>query len=153
MAFGLSHRILAGREDVDDLVQDAFVYALNRLDTLENPQAFASWLGSIVTRTAGKRLRHHRLLVRLGIRHAEPIDPATLVSKTVSPEVAAELRTVYTLLDSLPASERVALVLRRVEGMELTEIASSMGLSLATVKRRLAAAERRLLARKGASYV
>jgi RNA polymerase sigma-70 factor (ECF subfamily) len=144
MVIGLSQRILAGRDDADDLSQDAFVFAFTRLDTLQNPQAFQAWLRSIVARTASKRLRRQRLLVRLGIRRNEPIDPDTVVSPEAPADVASEIRTVYGLLDRLPAEERVALVLRRVEGLDLAEIAEQMKLSLATVKRRIAAAEGRL---------
>jgi RNA polymerase sigma-70 factor (ECF subfamily) len=144
MVLGLSQRILAGRDDADDLAQDAFVYAFTRLDTLQNPQAFQAWLRSIVVRTASKRLRRQRLLTRLGIRRSEPIEPDVVVSSEAPPDIAVELRSVYALIERLPAEERVALVLRRVEGMELLEIADEMKLSLATVKRRLAAAEARL---------
>jgi RNA polymerase sigma-70 factor (ECF subfamily) len=56
----------------------------------------------------------------------------------------SELKGVYALLDRLPTEQRIALVLRRVEGMELAEIATAMKLSLATVKRRLVLAEARL---------
>src|SRR4051812_39179732 len=57
MVNGLAYRILGRDADVDDLVQDSFLEALRGLERLDNPQAFASWLGSIVVRTAGKRLR------------------------------------------------------------------------------------------------
>src|SRR5436305_8085486 len=50
MALGLAHRLLPQDNEVDDLVQDCFVSALNRLASLDNPQAFAAWLGSIVVR-------------------------------------------------------------------------------------------------------
>ena len=144
MVLGLSQRVLAGREEADDLAQDAFLYALTHLDTLKNPQAFASWISTIVVRTASKRLRSRRLLVRLGLRRSEPIDVEALGSPSAPADVQAELRHVYRTLADFPAEERVALVLRRVEGLELTEIAEQMGLSLATIKRRIAAAERRL---------
>jgi RNA polymerase sigma-70 factor, ECF subfamily len=144
MVLALSQRILAGRDDADDLAQDAFVYAFTRLDTLNNPQAFHAWLRSIVVRTASKRLRRQRLLTRLGLRRSEPIEPDTVIANEAPPDVAVELRGVYALIERLPAEERVALVLRRVEGMELLEIAAEMKLSLATVKRRLSAAEGRL---------
>jgi len=144
MVLGLSQRVLAGREDADDLAQDAFLYALTHLETLQNPQAFASWIATIVVRTASKRLRSRRLLVRLGLRRSEPVDVEAIVSPAAPADAAAELRHLYRRLAEFPAEERVALVLRRVEGFELTEIAERMGLSLATVKRRLASAERRL---------
>jgi len=141
MVLGLSQRILAGRDDADDLAQDAFVYAFTRLATLQNPQAFHAWLRSIVARTASKRLRRQRLLVRLGIKRNEPIEPDSVVAQTAPADVASELRSIYRVLERLPPEERVALVLRRVEGLELAEIAEQMKLSLATVKRRIVAAE------------
>jgi RNA polymerase sigma-70 factor (ECF subfamily) len=144
MVLGLSQRILAGREEADDLAQDVFLYALTHLSDLQNPQAFASWIGTIVVRTASKRLRSRRLLVRLGLRRNEPGVVEALVSSGAPADAAAELRRLYARLADFPAEERVALVLRRVEGLELTEIAERTGLSLATVKRRIAAADRRL---------
>jgi RNA polymerase sigma-70 factor (ECF subfamily) len=141
---GLAYRLLGRDADVDDLVQDAFAAAFASLDRLENPQAFASWIASIVVRTAHKRMRRRRLLTRLGLRRDEPVDLDALVSPTVPPDVATELRAVYALVDRLPAEARIALVLRRVEGLQIDEIAARMNVSLATVKRRLALAESRL---------
>jgi RNA polymerase sigma-70 factor, ECF subfamily len=143
-ALGLSHRLLAHAEEAEDLAQDAFVQAFTRLGSLKNPQAFAAWLGRIVVHTAHKRLRRRRLLARLGLAHAEPIDPDALVSPNAPADVASDLKRLYAVLNGLSAQERIALVLRRVEGMELSEIAEQMDVSLATVKRRLAAAEGRM---------
>ncbi len=144
MVLGLAHRVLAGREDADDLTQDVFIHALSRLDTLDNPQAFSAWIGSITVRMASKRLRRNRLMVRLGLRRNEPVDLDSLISKSAPADVQSELSLVYGILENLPAEERLALLLRRVEGLELAEIAKRMQLSLATVKRRLAAADARL---------
>ena len=80
MALGLAHRLLPRDEEVDDIVQDCFVSALKRLGSLDNPQAFAAWLGSIVVRTVGKRLRRRRLMTRLGLRAPEEIDPDAIAA-------------------------------------------------------------------------
>jgi RNA polymerase sigma-70 factor (ECF subfamily) len=141
MAMGLAHRLLPRDEDVDDVVQDCFVSALQRLSSLDNPQAFAAWLGSIVVRTVGKRLRRRRLLGRLGLRSAEHIDLDTLVAPQAPTEAALELKRIYAVVARLSSEERVALILRRVEEMEIPQIAEQMGLSMSTVKRRLKAAE------------
>ena len=141
MALGLAHRLLPRDEDVDDVVQDCFVSALKRLGSLDNPQAFAAWLGSIVVRTVGKRLRRRRLLTRLGLRAPEELDPDAIAAPSAPGEVAVELRRVYAVIGSLPAEARIALVLRRVDGLEVPDIARRMGLSLSTVKRRLKTAE------------
>jgi RNA polymerase sigma-70 factor (ECF subfamily) len=141
MAIGLAHRLLPSDADVDDLVQDVFVSALQRLHTLHNPQAFEAWLGSIVVNAASKRVRRRRLLARLGLAERESIDADAIVAPTASGETAVELRRVYALLQHLPTEQRVALVLRRVDGMEVPQIAAYMRLSSSTVKRRLKAAE------------
>jgi RNA polymerase sigma-70 factor (ECF subfamily) len=144
LALGLAYRVMPYDADIDDLVQDSFLYAFERLHALSNPQAFQAWLCAIVVRTAGKRLRRRKLQTRLGLRPSQPIDVDEVVSRTAPPDVAAELRAVYGLLETLPVEERIALVLRRVERLEIPEIAANMGLSLSTVKRRLLAAEARL---------
>ncbi len=142
MANGLAFRLMGRDADVDDLVQDAFVTAFARLNALDDPQAFAAWLGSIVVRTAGKMIRRRVLLERLGLRRKrEPIDIDTIAARAAGPDVAAELRRTYERLEKLPAEQRIAFLLRRVEGMELEEIARTTGVSLATAKRRIAAAQ------------
>jgi RNA polymerase sigma-70 factor (ECF subfamily) len=144
MAIGLAHRLAPNDPDIDDIVQDCFVSALRRLQALENPQAFASWLGSIVVHAVSNHLRRRRLLSRLGLITPESIDLDTIASPNAPGDVAVELRRVYALLQHLPVEQRVALILRRVDGMEIPQIAQAMGLSPSTVKRRLKAAEEAL---------
>jgi RNA polymerase sigma-70 factor (ECF subfamily) len=144
MAIGLAHRLLPNDGEVDDLVQDCFVAALERLRALQNPQAFAGWLGSIVVRSVSKRLRRRRLLARLGLRTPEVIDVDAVPAPGAPPEVALTLRRVYAILACLPVDQRVALVLYRVEGFDIPAIAATLGISPSTVKRRLRAAEERL---------
>ncbi|WP_075097586.1 RNA polymerase sigma factor [Sandaracinus amylolyticus] len=144
MVNGLAWRLMPGDPDVEDLVQDVFIQALDALDRLTEPAAFGSWIGSITIRTAHKRLRRKRLKLRLGLARREPVDVDAVISSSAPPDVQSELRAMYRLLDELPTESRIALVLRRVEGLQLAEIAEQMGLSLATVKRRLDAAETKL---------
>jgi RNA polymerase sigma-70 factor, ECF subfamily len=151
MANGLALRLLGRDDEIDDLVQDSFVAALRGLESLKDPQAFAGWLASIIVRTSYKLLRRRGLARRLGLRPATPIDLDALVSHEAPPDVAAELRAVYSLVEDLPANVRVPLVLQRVEGYALEEIARLMGASLATVKRRVAEGERQLEAAFGAA--
>lgn len=146
MVTGLVFRVHPSGNDLDDLVQDTFVAALSSLDRLKNPQAFASWLASTAVRLTHKRLRRLRLMARLGLHTREEIEWDAVLSPGCPPDAAAELRQLYAILETFPTNERVALVLRKVEGLALEEIAEATGASLATVKRRVAAAEERLAA-------
>lgn len=140
----LARRLLGPGSDANDLVQDAFVEALLGIHQLKNGQAFQSWLGSIVVRTAQKLRRRRRLLERFGLIRRERLDMDAFCSPAAPPDVAVELKAIYALLHTLPVEMHIALVLRRVEDMSIDQIAEQMRLSVSTVKRRLAAAEGRL---------
>ena len=146
---GLAYRLMPNPADSSDLAQDAFVEAFRNLHRLQNHQAFAAWLRSIVIRIAHKRVRRQRLMARLGLRRPEAVDLDAVVSRAAPPDVRAELRTIYGILGELAIEDRTAVILRRVEGMAIGEIAEHMGRSLATVKRRLASAEAHLARRLG----
>lgn len=142
-AFGLARRLL-GRTDgeVDDLVQESLLACVRGIDRLETPAAFGSWLSGIVVRTACKVIRRRTIATRLGLRRSGPvIDVDGLVSRDAPPDVRAELGAVFRCLDRLPARERVALVLRRVDGASYDEIAELMDTSPRSAKRWVESAE------------
>jgi RNA polymerase sigma-70 factor (ECF subfamily) len=134
---GLAHRLLGRDDETDDLAQESFAQALSSLDRLDDPAAFGGWIRTIVVRTAHKLIRRRVLMRRFGLgpQRGDPLDEADFVSPDAPPDVRAELRAVYALIEKLPARERIALVLRRVEGMSHEEIAEQLGVSLSTAKR------------------
>jgi RNA polymerase sigma-70 factor (ECF subfamily) len=60
-------------------------------------------------------------------------------------EARLAVQAVYTVLGDLPTDDRIAFALRFIDGMELTEVAHACQVSLTTIKRRLARAERRFI--------
>jgi RNA polymerase sigma-70 factor (ECF subfamily) len=142
MVFGLVYRLVGRDDEIEDLAQDCFVQALAHLDRLAEPQAFAGWLTSVVVRTTHKALRRRAIANRLGLRRRrEPLDTESLVSRSAPADVVAELRAVYRVLEELSPRVRVALVLRRIEGMSQDEVAAAMGVSVSTAKRLIVEAE------------
>jgi RNA polymerase sigma-70 factor (ECF subfamily) len=59
------------------------------------------------------------------------------------PEMQEAARCVYRIFDRLPIDERVPFSLRMLGGLDLEATADACGMSVATVRRRLARAERR----------
>jgi RNA polymerase sigma-70 factor (ECF subfamily) len=145
---GLAHR-LAPELDAEDLAHDAFVRMLSGLPKLKTPAAFSGWLSSIVVAEVRSRLRQGRVRRRLGLVSANEAEPSVAVSAEAPAPLREAIIDLYRSLSALDDEERLALVLQRVEGWELEEIATRMALSVATVKRRLAAAQTKLM---GASH-
>lgn len=148
MVQGLAFRLLGRRsEDLDEVVQDTFVEALAGLSSLRDPAAFRAWLGSIVVNRVRLYIRRRRIATNAGLSSSEGVDLELVPDDQASPELALELREVCSCMDdALEDEERWALLLHRVEGYTLTEVADQLELSLATVKRRVASAFEKLSA-------
>ena len=137
-------RLLGRPSDVDDLVQDVFLRALDRLGDLRDPAALRSWLAVITVRIARRRLRARRWRVWLGV--GADHDYAQLADASLPPDDRALLGELYRRLDRLPVRQRLAWSLRRIEGLDLAAIAETCECSIATVKREVAAADAALRA-------
>ncbi len=144
MAHSLAYRLLGHDSELEDLVQDSFAAAFASLHRLDQGQAFRAWFSAIVTGTVIATIRRRRLLSRLGLARPQPLQLDTLISSSAPPDVTAELRAIYEVVESLPTQERVVLILRRVEQLGLEDIVRQTGWSLATVKRSLSRATDRL---------
>jgi RNA polymerase sigma-70 factor (ECF subfamily) len=137
-------RILGPCVDVEDAVQDAFLRLFRDLESLRDPTALRSFLIGITLHVAKSELRRRRakrwLLLSGDVVLAEP-DPQGGAHYL---EQRAALVRLYRVLDRLGSDTRSVFVLRYVEGLELTELSAVLGCSLATTKRRVADAARRV---------
>jgi len=135
----IAWRILGSDDDVDDVVQDVFLDALRGLDRLRSPEALKGWLATVTVRVATRRLRRRKVWRFLGLEGAS--GDAEPVATGASPEQQAVLAAVFRALDEAAVPDRVAWSLRCLEGRGLDEVATLCGCSLATAKRRVAAAQ------------
>lgn len=131
-------RLGRGRADVDDVVQETFVLALTRLDTLADDGAFRGWLARIAVSRVHRRLRWARFvsLFKTGEEQEQSLD--AMASSAASPDVVLQLKSIDAKVRTLPLPLRTAWTLRFVLGCTLEEVAAGCDCSLATAKRRLA---------------
>jgi RNA polymerase sigma-70 factor (ECF subfamily) len=137
------YRVLGPDSEIEDVAHDVFVAAFIALDRLREPAALRSFLISIAIRKARRLIRR-----RTRWRFVASVPPAELPEReaaAASVDVTEALRTTYRILAGLPVDDRIAFTLRAVDGMELTSVAEVTGVSLATVKRRIARAESKFL--------
>jgi RNA polymerase sigma-70 factor, ECF subfamily len=119
------HGVLLARVpwmEVDDLVQDVFLAALQRLDTLRSAAAFPGWLVAIARNRAADL--HRRPLAA----------PLTEDVRSAEPGPEAEALSALAIIKTLPAAYHETLTLRLVEGMTGPEIAARTGLSAGSVR-------------------
>jgi RNA polymerase sigma-70 factor (ECF subfamily) len=133
MVYALLRRTLASRHDMEDFLQEVFVRVFERLRTLQDPAALRSFIYSIALRALNEELRQKSIRSRLTSLFVAPSLRSSVAH--VDFESRDTLRRIETVLDRMNPRLRAVFVLRRFEGLELTEIGARLDLSLATVKR------------------
>lgn len=128
---------IVGREDAEDVAQDALLLAFKALPSIEEPAKFAAWLSAITRHRAfrfSKRERSHQTgRVELDEFLIERVQ-SLAVPFVSEGEGDDELRTA---LDNVPADYALVLRLRFYDEMPLKRIAAFLGAPLSTVKWRV----------------
>jgi RNA polymerase sigma-70 factor (ECF subfamily) len=138
----LASRLLRSTEDARDVLHDTFVIAFAELSDLREANAVRGWLHTICVRLVHRRFRKRKMLRFLGLdRSVEDARLEAVADPGLDPAERSDLAAVDRAMDHLPAHEKVAWILRHVEGLSLDEVAQSQACSLATAKRRIAAAD------------
>jgi len=125
-----SRSILGSNDEADDVVQESFVIAWRRLESLRDPSAVKSWLMRIVSRRSIDRIR---------VRHEHDDvavhDPPATES---SPSQVAENRSlavaVGAALAALPSAQRRCWLLKEVAGYSYRQIAVDLDIPETTVR-------------------
>ena len=141
--FGMLLRLLARTAEAEDALQETFVVAFLKVGQLREKEALRGWLFRIAVREAHTRLRRRKRWRFIGGTDDAADDAllSALVSETVTGEVHAELALLARELAKLPSEQRIAWMLRYVEGEALEDVAAACDCSLATAKRWIAAAD------------
>lgn len=136
-------RILGAEADLDDLAQEVFLRAIERVCHLRDGVTLKSWVTSFAVNVAREALRRRARRRWLSFFAPEdlPEPEAEMQDEGTGADARAALRATYAVLDTLSADLRTAFALRHVDAMELADIAQACGVSLATIKRRLERAE------------
>ncbi len=127
--------------DADDAAQDAFVSALDRIETYDRTRPFGPWLMRIAANAGIDLLRRH------AVRKAVTLDEA-LVAGGPSPAIdagRAELRErIRAALAQLPERQRIAVALFDLEGYAHAEVAKVLGVPEGTARSDVFHGRRRL---------
>jgi RNA polymerase sigma-70 factor (ECF subfamily) len=137
----IAFRITGSAADALDVVQESFALVFRKLQSFRGGSLFSTWLFRIVVNCSIDLRR------RAGARPTvdwERIDDEQFVDEAASPREHASARElgdqVQQAISLLSPKLRVILALRYLEDMSYDELAATLGLSLGTVKSRLARA-------------
>ena len=143
--FRIAQHITQNREDAQDVVQDAFFKAYQKLEQFQGNSKFYTWLVRIAVNEALMRLRKRRTAKTVSmdeeVQTEEGSLPRDFADWSPNPEQQykqAELKEILQkTIQGLPPGFRTVFTLRDVEGLSTEETAEALNLSVPAVKSRL----------------
>jgi RNA polymerase sigma-70 factor (ECF subfamily) len=143
--FRVALRRLRNVEDAEDAVQDALLSACKHIGQFEGRSQFSTWLTSIVTNTAGMKLRQHLRHEMVSLDQNQENDGATFANKLKdsrpNPETICGQRemgeTLHQALAQLSPKLREAIQMRDLDGFSTQEAANALKISTNALKSRL----------------
>ncbi len=139
----LAMRRVRNADEAEELAQDVFIQAMQKIDQLRVPEAFGGWLRRIVHRMAINRLTRTRT--------ALACDPVTLEATCLAadtPDALAQDReqaaAVRDSIDRLGALDQQTLKAFYLQSKSLIEMSDEFDAPVGTIKRRLHVARKRL---------
>lgn len=145
--YNLCYRMLGDHYEAEDAAQEVFLRAYNAMDRYDPGRPFSTWILSIAAHHCIDRIRKRRMKTISIDEHPY----RQLTDHSPQPETALNNRErqeeVRTLLDSLSADDRAAVVMRYWYDFSYEEIAAALSLSVSAVKSRLHRARRTLAER------
>lgn len=146
--YTLALRITGSVEEAQDVTQQAFLNAMEHLDTFRGSAAFGTWITRIAANVALKVLRKRRGLPTESLDAATSPDdegriahPEYIAEWRDTPDRLADLHETRVLIDAavnaLDEKSRAVFLLRDAEGLSVRETARALGMTEANVKVRL----------------
>jgi len=137
-------RLVGSAEDAEDILQDAFVRAFEKLDQFQGESSFYTWIYRIAVNLAlsGHRRRRVRTAMRPGRRGAtargrHALDESADADPAMPLERAERERIVAAALNRLGPEHRAVVVLKDFDGRRYEEISAILDIPVGTVRSRL----------------
>jgi len=162
--YSMVNQLLRNPQDAEEVTQDAFIRAHRGLANFRGDSAFSTWLYQIATNLARNRYWYWWRRKRdKSVSFDAPVGPEN--DLTLADVISAEVETpdditvtqefvsrIGSGMDRLGAKHREILVLRNIKNLTYEEIADILGISIGTVKSRIARARESLRSKLGEDF-
>jgi RNA polymerase sigma-70 factor (ECF subfamily) len=151
--FGLCYWFMGDYNDANECSQESFLRAYRSLKKFRRESKFSTWLYRIAVNVCKNRLSssRHRFkdnVIYVGNPGAPAENYQELEDESLSPMMALEkvekLRLIRDAMNSLPVEQKMMITMRDIHGLSYEEISEISGITMGTVKSRLARARQML---------
>jgi RNA polymerase sigma factor (sigma-70 family) len=144
----LALKLLANKEDSEDITQDVFIYVFQKIGELKTPEAFPTWINRITAGKCTDFLRKKKLTFNIEDEEMaqteffEEKDPLLVPDKSL--DNAETVKIITEIIDNLPLPQRLCVYYYYYENLTIAQIAENLATNENTVKNRLALAREKI---------
>lgn len=147
LVYTIAVNIARNREDAEEIAQDAFLKAFQKLNTFRKDSRFSTWLYRIVYNEAISRVRKNRMVMAdLEANLADTLPEEDVAQEVAGLDPREQSVAVSRILELLPETDRVLVTLFYLDGQPVSEISAVTGLGESNVKVRLHRVRKRIYA-------
>jgi RNA polymerase sigma factor (sigma-70 family) len=137
--FNICRRIMGNEDDAKDVLQDAFVDAFLKINSLENESLFSAWIKKIVVNKCINTIRKRKPeLVQMEVYH-DHFEP-----EIESDFLDFEAKRIMSVIDEISEGCRTVLNLYLFEGYDHSEIGQILGITESTSKAQYSKAKQKI---------
>lgn len=137
--FNVCYRMMNNREDAEDMLQEAFVQAFQKIDTFRNESGFGTWLKTITIHTCINALNKRKL----DLKYFDELNRFDTAEEEPE-EILYTTENILEAMKLLPEGGRIVFSLYLLEGYDHGEIAQILNITESTSKTQYMRAKRRV---------
>lgn len=138
--YNICYRLMHHREEAEDMLQEAFILAFQKLETFRFESEFGSWLKRIVVNTCLNALNKKKV----ELVYCEEIYHNKMVEEEEA-EIELSVNNITKAMELLPSGGRMIFSLYLLEGYDHGEISQILGITESTSKSQFMRAKRRIV--------
>ncbi len=154
--YALAYNLTHNQMDAQDVTQEVFLTIFRKAHTFQGKSAFSSWVYRVALNAVYMKLRSKKKDQSISVEDAFPSFNGAGYHQEVIRDWSESAESlmfsnetksvIQSAVDQLPEKEKIAFILRDVEGLSTEEAAEALELTISAVKSRLHRA--RLILRK-----
>jgi RNA polymerase sigma-70 factor (ECF subfamily) len=132
--FNICYRLLGNYRDAEDMTQNTFIRAYQRLDSFDNQKAFGPWIRKIATNLSINTFQKHYPDI---VPYEDGYQQTTLKNEPTPEELysqSEQKKSIHKAILGLPSKHRVIIELRHYQQLSYQEIAETLSIPLSDVK-------------------
>jgi RNA polymerase sigma-70 factor (ECF subfamily) len=142
--FNTSLRIVNDAAEAEDVMQDSFIEAFNKIDSYREEGSFGAWLKRIVINNSINVIRKRKEMVRIDDAQFE-LEDTDENEKEYSENVFCRLEEIRDSIKKLPEAYKTIISLHLLEGYDYQEISEILNTTYGNIRTRYSRAKQKLL--------